>query len=78
MPTAGVAAAPVAEAVDVTDVGVDVGVVEVADALLDADPVADAEVLDAGAEKDVLVDGEDCVGAEDRLALVVGRAERVA
>jgi hypothetical protein len=48
-----------------------------ADALVDVDPVAEAEVLDAGAEKDVLVDG-DCVGVEDRFALVVGWAEWVA
>jgi hypothetical protein len=43
-----------------------------------AGPVGGGELLDAGAEGDVLVAGGDCGGAEDRRALVVGLAERVA
>jgi hypothetical protein len=79
VPTAGVATDPGDESVGVAD-AVFVGVadpVSVGGGLLVAGPVGGAEVLDAGAEKDVLVDG-DCVGPEDRFALVVGRTERVA
>ena len=39
-------------------------------------PVEVAELLVAGAEEDVLVDGDDCVGVEDCRTLDVGRAER--
>ena len=38
-------------------------------------PVGVDELV-AGAEEDVLVDGDDCVGVDDRRALVVGLAER--
>jgi hypothetical protein len=70
MPTAGVAAAPLSgDADDVLGAGepLSVGV-----------PVEVAELLVAGAEEDVLVDGDVCVGVEDRRALVVGLTERVA
>ena len=83
MPAGSVATSPGigSGGVPVGDVGGvavgDVGGVDVGDVGDVATPVAEAEVLDAGAEKDVLVDG-DCVGVEDRFALVVGRTERVA
>ena len=82
MPTGGVAASPGSGSVGVP-VG-DVGGVSVGDVagtdvgdVGGADPVAEAEVLDAGAEKDVLVVG-DFVGVEDRFALAVGWAEWLA
>ena len=77
MPTAGVAANPVGPVVGVAD-PVSGGVADPVSVggLLDAGPVGGAELLDAGAEN-VLVDG-DCVGVEDRFALVVGWTERVA
>jgi hypothetical protein len=63
--------------------GVGVGVVETggdvdAGGLVVVDPVGVDELLVAGAEGDVLVDGADCVGVEDRRPLGVGPAELVA
>ena len=83
MPTGGVAASPGIGSVGVSvgDVGGvsvgDVGGVDVGDVGCVAGPVAEAEVLDAGAEKDVLVVG-DFVGVEVRFALAVGWAEWLA
>jgi hypothetical protein len=73
MPPSGVAAAPVVEVVGVDDVGLDGG--DVTGGPLVAGPVGDDELLVAGAEGDVLVDGEVCVGVGDCRALVVGLAE---
>jgi hypothetical protein len=82
VPTGGVATSPGSGSVGVAvgDVGGvavgDVGGVPVGDVGgVPVGPVGADDVL-AGAEK-VLVDG-DCVGVEDRFALVVGWTERVA
>jgi hypothetical protein len=77
LPTAGVPAAPVAGAVGDADVGSVAGG-DVTGALLVAGPVGDDELTVAGAEGDVLVDGDECVGVGDCRALVVGLGEWVA
>jgi hypothetical protein len=55
----------------------DVGGGDDGESLPVGEPDEDAELLDAGAEGDVLFDGE-CVGVGDFRALVVGLGERVA
>jgi hypothetical protein len=73
MPTAGAAAAPAAGVP--VDVAVDVAVDEPVSVGV---PDEVAELLVAGAEEDVLVDGDDCVGVGDCRLLAVGLTDRVA